>query len=229
MRRIFSPSDILGDITTPKKRGSISSAMIDEMVAVVDFIDLAEGEYNLILSEGSNGWWQCSCPFPGHRDSSPSFGIQAESKTFNCFGCSRSGGILEFIKIMEGLSFPESVARLSAVSGIGMDSEQSDVFRSVRNIQIMTDEYLNRHAKTGLPGGMSDVQFALTLAERLRAFENKVGAKVNGDENLIWVDGVYKEVDALLQAEDHKALSCLWRGLGVQMKERVISHLEVVE
>lgn len=217
MRRVINAADILGDIAAPKKRNFVANAVIDEMIAVVDFIDLAEGEYNLVLDEGANGWWQCRCPLPGHRDTSPSFGIHAESKVFSCFGCSKKGGLLHFIRLIEGLSFPEALARLSAFSGIGMDAEHNDVFRSVRNIQLLTDEYLNRHAETGLPGGMSEVQFALSLAERLRIFETKM---CSAPEELAWIDDVYKEADGLMLSEDHKSLSRLWRELGTQMKRR---------
>lgn len=51
-----------------------------------------------ILSTNKNEWaYKCNCPFPDHRDSSPSFYINIQTNTFHCFGCSRKGGVCQFL------------------------------------------------------------------------------------------------------------------------------------
>lgn len=48
------------------------------------------------------------CPYPDHEDSSPSFGIllgRNGHEHFNCFGCSRSGNVLQLHKDMASAYF----------------------------------------------------------------------------------------------------------------------------
>lgn len=51
------------------------------------------------------------CPFPEHRDSSPSFALYPEN-SYNCFGCGKSGqGAIDFCRDL-GYSFQESLIEL---------------------------------------------------------------------------------------------------------------------
>lgn len=46
------------------------------------------------------------CPFPAHKGGSertPSFGYNFIQNRFNCFGCSNSGGSVEFLSLMENV------------------------------------------------------------------------------------------------------------------------------
>lgn len=51
------------------------------------------------------------CPF--HEDASPSFKVYEDTNSFYCFGCSASGGPVNFVMLKEGLSFKDAVWRLS--------------------------------------------------------------------------------------------------------------------
>jgi DNA primase len=51
------------------------------------------------------------CPFPNHRDSSPSFALYPEN-SYNCFGCGKSGSnCIDFV-IHLGYSFSEAIEEL---------------------------------------------------------------------------------------------------------------------
>lgn len=54
---------------------------------------------NIYLSPTNKSDWshKANCPFPDHRDSSPSFYINSSSNIFHCFGCSRKGGVCQFL------------------------------------------------------------------------------------------------------------------------------------
>jgi hypothetical protein len=43
------------------------------------------------------------CPFPGHNDSSASFRIYEHTNSFHCFGCIKSGNIVNFIANIENI------------------------------------------------------------------------------------------------------------------------------
>lgn len=50
------------------------------------------------IQESSSGWThkRC-CPLPDHQDSTPSFGFNPKNNCWNCFGCHRGGGPIQFI------------------------------------------------------------------------------------------------------------------------------------
>lgn len=60
-----------------------------------------------------SGWThKCSCPFPDHRDSTPSFSYNSVEDRFSCFGCSRFGRAVEFFSIMESIPKVNAAKRL---------------------------------------------------------------------------------------------------------------------
>ncbi len=51
----------------------------------------------------ASGWLpSIHCPFKDHKEKTPSFGFNAEQNIFNCFGCHRAGGPIQFISYMDG-------------------------------------------------------------------------------------------------------------------------------
>jgi DNA primase len=70
-------------------------------------------------------YWAC-CPF--HGESTPSFHILDRKGVFKCFGCGAAGDIFTLAIKLEGLSFPEAVARIADASGIALpkDSREDD-------------------------------------------------------------------------------------------------------
>ena len=58
----------------------------------------------------SKGWThKRNCPFPDHKETSPSFFFNPQEERFHCFGCNRSGRIVQFISALENKS-PSKVA-----------------------------------------------------------------------------------------------------------------------
>ena len=50
------------------------------------------------------------CPF--HEESEGSFTVYGDTERFWCFGCGEGGDVLDFIRLVEGLSLPEAIQRL---------------------------------------------------------------------------------------------------------------------
>ena len=57
------------------------------------------------------------CPFPDHREKTGSFMVFSDGK-FKCFGCGRSGDVIDFTRQLFGLSFKDALAKLAADFGI---------------------------------------------------------------------------------------------------------------
>lgn len=54
------------------------------------------------------------CPLPGHKDKTPSFIVTPAKNLFNCPGCGRGGGPLDFVMMMDGVPFRAAVDALLA-------------------------------------------------------------------------------------------------------------------
>jgi DNA primase len=64
------------------------------------------------------------CPF--HNEKSPSFTVNEDKGFYHCFGCGAHGDVISFIMNAQGMSFPESVERLAAETGLEMPIESPE-------------------------------------------------------------------------------------------------------
>ncbi len=65
--------------------------------------------------------WAACCPF--HNEKTPSFYVSQGKQIFKCFGCSKGGGVFDFIMEIEGCSFPEAVRIVAEKSGVTVPVE----------------------------------------------------------------------------------------------------------
>jgi hypothetical protein len=72
-------------------------------------------ELNLNLQEINGSGWshKGSCPFPDHNDDSPSFFVNFNINKFNCFGCSKKGGPVQFLSYLENKSIKDVLEQIS--------------------------------------------------------------------------------------------------------------------
>lgn len=98
----------------------------------IDFRQLMEHyEVQIVRDRGRRA--TAVCPFPDHKDDTPSFSIDFEKKVFNCFGCGRGGGVIKFVKFKENCSDSEAISILQDVFGVQFDKmAPRDVPRAVR-------------------------------------------------------------------------------------------------
>lgn len=68
-------------------------------------------------------FWAC-CPF--HSEKSPSFHVLDRRGLYKCFGCGAQGDIFGLAMQLEGLSFPEAVARIADEAGIALPREPGE-------------------------------------------------------------------------------------------------------
>jgi hypothetical protein len=59
------------------------------------------------------------CPF--HSEKTPSFNVNPMKQLFHCFGCHKGGDVFEFIMILKGISFKETIAVLAKEAGITLE------------------------------------------------------------------------------------------------------------
>lgn len=59
----------------------------------------------------------CICPFPGHSEKTPSCVIYPDQGRFHCYGCGASGDVIDFVRRLHGLSFPDALHHLGIEKG----------------------------------------------------------------------------------------------------------------
>ncbi len=209
-------SSFFQDESSPRKR--FSQALINQLIDEISLAEFVEDEYDLMLYPSGNGWVKTNCLMPNHEDNSPSFGINTESNLYNCFGCGATGNIIKLIQNVEGLSFYETIQKLCVYSGIETETAELDMKQTLKEIKLSINEYLNRSLETNLPGGMSEVRYLFSIAQRIKGFESK--ANYNS-KDLRWTESIYKAVDDAMIVSDDKKLNIIWKNLNKKIKERL--------
>ena len=133
------------------------------------------------------------CPF--HNEKTPSFNIRADHQFFRCFGCDAKGDVLNFVMMIEGISFWEALKKLAEQNGIPLPKQSlaSDDITKLRAALYEMHEIAADHFRDNLAGnngagaraylkqrGVADEsvrQFGIGLAESgqrlLRIFESR--------------------------------------------------------
>lgn len=91
------------------------NSIIPEIKARVSIPD-AYRVYDIELHRRGNKWF-CCCPLPGHSEKTPSHTVFDDGK-FYCYGCHRHGDVIDFTRLMFGLSFRDALAKLATDFGI---------------------------------------------------------------------------------------------------------------
>lgn len=213
---------IFGNKLEPAQKGKFSASLIEEILSSLDIVQVLEDEYNLAFDGPTNkGWWQTNCPLPGHRDSTPSFGVNPDLGVFKCFGCQEKGNLIHFVRKIEGIPFNDAVTKLAMLSGVDINNGDISTYRALRDIEMTVKGFLESQSESKLPAGLSTGEFLLALAERMREYEQKVSYD---KEELAWVEGIYQQIDDYDVQDDQKAMSRVWNSLGKSMKERLANY-----
>jgi DNA primase len=96
--------------------------MIQDPVAEIKSrlkIEEVMGEYLQLKPAGVN--LKALCPF--HREKTPSLVVSREKQLWHCFGCGEGGDLIEFVKKMEGVEFPEALRILAPKAGVTLQRQ----------------------------------------------------------------------------------------------------------
>ena len=94
-------------------------AFIDELIAR-NPIEEVVGQYVQLKRSGSNYFGLC----PFHGEKTASFSVAPNKQMYYCFGCHKGGGVIEFIKEIEGLSYPDAVRWLAKRANLEVPEDE---------------------------------------------------------------------------------------------------------
>ena len=92
-----------------------SDDLIEEVISSNDIVDVIS-EYVVLKKRGRN--YIGLCPF--HKEKTPSFIVSSDKQICKCFGCSKGGGVINFIKEIENLEFKETLEFLAERANIDL-------------------------------------------------------------------------------------------------------------
>ena len=105
----------------------------------VDHVKIIKAKINLVeflskdlrlIKSGSN--YKALCPF--HNEKTPSFTINQEKNTFNCFGCGISGDVFSYVMEKYKIDFKEALKILANEVGVNLkNTSYSSLKKSTEN------------------------------------------------------------------------------------------------
>lgn len=113
---------------------------IKDKANIVDIIN----EYVDLKSNGAN--YKACCPF--HNEKTPSFMVSETKQIFKCFGCDKSGDVIQFIEFIENVDFIEAVKILAEKLNMKIpedsgnnDSEKNNYLAILKDINTEAARY----------------------------------------------------------------------------------------
>ncbi len=94
---------------------------IDKVIEANNLVEII-GQYTDLKGRGDQHMGLC--PFPDHKEKSPSFSISESKQMYHCFGCKKGGNVITFLKDYNGFSFVESIEYLANRAHIDLPKEQ---------------------------------------------------------------------------------------------------------
>jgi DNA primase len=101
---------------------------IEKVISASNIVDTIS-QHTVLKNRGKDLWGQC--PFPDHKEKTPSFHVSPEKQLYHCFGCKKGGNIFTFLEHFQGLNFAEAVEYLAHRAHLSLpvisDSQQIQI------------------------------------------------------------------------------------------------------
>ncbi len=98
----------------------IPDEFIAEVVARSNIVEIVQSVAHVSLTQKGRNWTGL-CPF--HLEKSPSFSVSMDKQMYYCFGCSKGGGVINFVMDHESMSFVDAIEFLAKEAGMTMPAQ----------------------------------------------------------------------------------------------------------
>ncbi|MDR3124055.1 MAG: DNA primase [Treponema sp.] len=129
----------------------IAETTIRELNDKLDAVSVVN-DYVRLEKKGGRYWGLC----PFHHEKTGSFTVNPDMKWYHCFGCGKSGSVIDFVMEMDKFSFPEAVEHLAKQTGVevayesggrgaadtGREKERDQLFELYRRVAVSFHHFL---------------------------------------------------------------------------------------
>lgn len=103
----------------------IPDNVVEEIKNHNELVSIVEQYVTLDRKSSSNYFGLC----PFHREDTPSFSVSPSKQIFYCFGCHKGGNVINFIKEIEHVSYPQALQILAERAGIALPEPDDEGWR----------------------------------------------------------------------------------------------------
>ena len=100
---------------------ALDSNFIEKVREANNIVDII-GQHTELKLRGQN--YMGLCPFPNHKEKTPSFSVSEAKQLYYCFGCKKSGNIFNFLEDYSGFSFLEALEHLALRANLELPKNQ---------------------------------------------------------------------------------------------------------
>src|SRR5690554_1018432 len=103
----------------------IPDNIVEEIKSRNELVSIVEQYVTLDRKSSANYFGLC----PFHREDTPSFSVSPSKQIFYCFGCHKGGNVINFIKEIEHVSYPQALQILAEKAGIALPEPDDEGWR----------------------------------------------------------------------------------------------------
>lgn len=118
---------------------------IDEIKQRADIIDIISG-YVKLKKTGPN--YTGLCPF--HSEKTPSFTVSPSKQIYKCFGCGKSGDVIQFLIEHGNMNYIEAVKSVAKKYGIEIDDKRKEYDRPAERLEILQPDTIKYFESRGI-------------------------------------------------------------------------------
>lgn len=155
------------------------------------------------ISDNFSGWTHKSiCPFSDHQDKSPSFFFNPQKNIFNCFGCHRGGGPVQFYAFYYSKDIEQAIKELSKNKSLIEDIQQ----------KIIEDD------------SAAIFDLLISFSTKIRSFLNQNSID---DEILLFINNLTWNIDLYLEKNlSNRTLNLENLKFRIEKLTEILDHLE---
>ena len=134
------------------------ASFLDELIARNPIEDVV-GQYVSLKRSGANLFGLC----PFHGEKTASFSVSPDKGIYYCFGCHKGGGAVNFMMVVEGLSYPDAVRALAKRAGMQVpeDEQYQSRYRQQERLWALHKEAARFfHSQLYAPVGKAALEYA---------------------------------------------------------------------
>ena len=140
------------------------------------------------------------CPFIQHKngkEKSPSFKIYDQTNSFHCFGCQRSGSVIDFLHYYEGISKLDAINKLltiETVNTVDIISNTEDYDNKIKLLMDFSEQIL------GFKKLYSDEKSLLYIENLCKVYDNinsKLNSQALNELNILMLKKINKYINEM--------------------------------